>query len=143
MPTEHPACPATSRDYRPTDGTTLYPLWRARQEAPCLDEGSFCAELAKAWVRVACLADGTVVGFAAIELPGQITHLITASGHECQGVASLLLEDLDFLAGAMGAQHIGVNPPAAAEGFFTRRGFAAKPGSGASLRMEKSVPPLR
>jgi len=141
LPTEYPTCPATSRDYRPTDGATLYPLWLARQDSPSLDEGSFCAALAKAWVRVACLADGQVVGFAAIDMPGQITQLITAQDFERQGVASLLLEDLDFLAGAMGAQHIGVNPPPAAEGFFTRRGFVSKPGT--SLRMEKAVPPLR
>ena len=79
--------------------------------------------------------DGTLLGFGAIALPGHITWLVTAVGAENRGIATTLLTDLDFLAGAMGASHITVDVPAAAEGFFARRGFS---GSG-SGRMQKRL----
>lgn len=141
MPTETTTAPAwTTRDYRPDDSHALFELWQtahARSHpdgaAPALDEANFSQRLGDAWARVACLPDGQVVGFAAIMMPGHIEWLASASSYEGQGIATALLEDLDFLAGAMGAKRISADVPAAAEGFFSHRGFT---GSG---RMEKPL----
>lgn len=146
MPTDYPPCPASSRDYRPAEGAALYAIWLTRQHTtpPSMTEAEFCAHLAQAWVRVACLPDEQIVGFAAIELPGVVVELVTAAAHERQGVASLLLEDLNFLAAAMGAASIKLEVPEAAEAakaFFLRRGYVSKLAS-KPLNLEKPVAPL-
>lgn len=141
MPTETTAAPAwATRDYRPNDAHALFVLWQeayARSHSdtamPTLDEASFSQRLGEAWVRIASLENGEIVGFAAIMVPGHIEWLATAHGHERQGIGSALLEDLDFLAGAMGGKHISADVPSAAEAFFAHRGFT---GSG---RMEKPL----
>ncbi len=138
MPTEPQDVPSdwTSRDYRPADGPALYQLWQAvvaaRGLAPAeLDVETFCQRLGEDWVRVVGAPDGALLGFGAIALPGHLTWLVTAVGAENRGIGTTLLSDLDFLAAAMGAPHITADVPAAAEEFFTRRGFS---GSG---RMQK------
>lgn len=140
MPTDTPddVIPWLSRDFRPADGPALYQLWQdalaARGQALAeLDTQTFCHRLGEDWVRVMCAPDGALLGFGAIALPGQITWLVTAAGYERRGIATTLLADLDFLAGAMGAMRIVADVPAAAEGFFIRRGFSGRG------RMEKRL----
>lgn len=113
----------TTRDFRPADAPALYGM--VREANPDLaSEAVFSAALAEAWVRVACGPDGSLLGFASIVLPGRIENLFVAPASRRQGIASALLEDLDFLAAAMGSARIEVDAPEEALAFFEGRGFA-------------------
>ncbi len=120
-----------SRDYRPADAPVLYALLQGSLP----DEAGFARQLADAWVRVACASDGAVLGFAAIALPGTIEYLIVAPEARRQGIATALLEDLYFLAAAMGSGQIRVDAPEEARPFFVSQGFVAVDGQ----RLEKRL----
>lgn len=112
----------TNRDFRPADASILYGMVReANLDLP--SEAAFSAALAEAWVRVACGPDGSLLGFASIVLPGRIDHLFVVPASRRQGIARALLEDLDFLAAAMGSSKIVVQASEDARVFFERRGF--------------------
>lgn len=112
----------TTRDFRPADAPVLYGMVR-EADSELASEAVFSAALAEAWVRVACEPDGALLGFASIVLPGRIAHLFVVPASRRQGIASALLEDLDFLAAAMGSAKIEVQAPEAARAFFAGRGF--------------------
>lgn len=134
MPTDTAPQAWTTRDFRPADTPALSQLWQGLGgAATTFDAADFERRLRDAWVRVACLESGEILGFAAIRVPGHIEWLATAPDWQGQGIASALLEDLDFLAGAMGARHISADVPATAEAFFSHRGF------GGQGRMEKRL----
>lgn len=130
--------PHTTRDYRPQDAAALHALfcdairvgaadvytpaeceaWIARAG----DAATFAQRLAAAWVRVA-EDDVGISGFAAIVEPGHLDLLFTAPRAARQGVAGLLLEDMLFLAGAMGAKVLTVDASRVARPFLLKHGF--------------------
>lgn len=153
------------RDYRPVDAPVLAAIYReaatvmgavaydATQTAAWArfaeDEAAFAATLADGWVRVAEDAEG-ICGFAQVNLPGHLHLLYVAPRAGRRGVASALLEDCYFLAGAMGAAVMTVDASLVAQPMLLKQGFEVKAEEqverdGVSFRrfrMEKRLPRL-
>ncbi|GAB2893173.1 GNAT family N-acetyltransferase [Uliginosibacterium flavum] len=133
----------SSRDYRPADAPALATIYRAailetgREAysaeqcaawAACADDAAAWAQrLQDNWVRVAVEEDENgneeIIGFGGILMPGHIDLLFTAPDANRQGVASLILEDLLELAGAMGTKKITATASELAKPFFEKQGF--------------------
>ena len=86
------------------------------------DEEAFAARLAGNLTLVATM-DGTPVGFATLKGNEQIDMLYVHPGAVGQGVATLLYDALEKLAGARNAQRLTADVSDTAEEFFRRRGF--------------------
>lgn len=130
----------SSRDYRPTDAPALAAVYRAAiLETGCEaysaeqcaawaasadDAAAWAARLQDNWVRVAVDdADEEIIGFGGILMPGHIDLLFTTPDTNRQGVASLILEDLLELAGAMRTKKITATASELARPFFEKHGF--------------------
>ena len=66
------------------------------------------------------------VGFASLKGPDHIDMLFVHPSVAGQGVASMLVDALEKLAGARGAKTVTVDASDTAEPFFTKRGYIAK-----------------
>jgi len=94
--------------------------WAASVE----DEEAFGQKLAGQLTLIATIQSAPV-GFASLRGADHIDMLYvhpSAAGH---GVASMLVEALEKLAGARGAKHLAVDASDTAEPFFRKRGYIA------------------
>src|SRR6476620_5071123 len=89
------------------------------------DEEQFGKRLAGQLTLVATLQNSPV-GFASLKGADHIDMLYVHPGAAGQGVASMLCEALEKLAGGRGAKSLTVDASDNAEGFFAKRGYLAK-----------------
>jgi putative acetyltransferase len=89
------------------------------------DEKQFGKRLAGELTLIATLQNSPV-GFAALRGADHIDMLYVHPGVAGQGVASMLCEALEKLAGGRGAKALTVDASDNAEGFFAKRGYVAK-----------------
>jgi len=89
------------------------------------DEEKFGKRLAGELTLVATLQNSPV-GFAALKGADHIDMLYVHPGAVGQGVATVLCEALEKLAGARGAKSLTVDASDNATEFFTKRGYVAK-----------------
>jgi putative acetyltransferase len=129
------------RPYLPADAPLLVEIFReavaeltgddyseAQQEAWVSladDDAMFAAKLAGQLTLVATL-EGSPVGFAALEGKDKIGMLYVHPAAAGQGAAAMLVDALEKLAGARGAQALHVDASDTAQGFFQKRGYAAR-----------------
>jgi putative acetyltransferase len=88
------------------------------------DEGEFGKKLASELTLIATL-DNAPVGFASLRGKDHVDMLYVHPGVAGQGVASMLLDALEKLAGGRGAAKLTVDASDNAEGFFRKRGYVA------------------
>jgi putative acetyltransferase len=89
------------------------------------DEQQFGKRLASELTLIATLQNSPV-GFASLKGADRIGMLYVHPGFTGQGVASMLCDALEKLAGGRGAKNLTVDASDNAEGFFTKRGYVAK-----------------
>ena len=92
--------------------------WAATAE----DEAQFGKRLAGQLTLVATLQNSPV-GFASLKGPDHIDLLYVHPGGARQGIATLLVDALEKLAGARGATNLMVDASDTAEVFFQKRGY--------------------
>lgn len=95
---------------------------RAAWSGAADDEKAFGARLADRLTLIATI-EGEPVGFAALLGTDVIDLLYVQPGAVRLGVATLLCDALERLAGARGAQKMTVDASDTAEPFFSRRGY--------------------
>ena len=139
---------AALRPFLPADGPALAEIFRASIEgltgedyspaqqaawaAMADDEDAFSARLAQNLTLVATVA-GAPVGFAVLKGIDRIDMLYVHPAATGQGVAALLTNALEKLAGARGAKRLAVEASDTARGFFERCAFQAQRRGTASL----------
>src|SRR6202158_457236 len=89
------------------------------------DEEQFGKRLAGELTLVATLQNSPV-GFAALKGADHIDMLYVHPGAAGQGVASMLCEALEKLAGGRGAKSLTIDASDNAQEFFSKRGYVAK-----------------
>jgi len=89
------------------------------------DEEQFGKRLASELTLVATLQNSPV-GFASLKGADHIDMLYVHPGAVGQGVASMLCEALEKLAGGRGAKSLAVDASDNAQEFFVKRGYVAK-----------------
>jgi putative acetyltransferase len=89
------------------------------------DEEQFGRRLASELTLIATLQNSPV-GFASLKGADHIDMLYVHPGVAGQGVASMLCDALEKLAGGRGAKSLTVDASDNAEGFFLKRGYVAK-----------------
>jgi putative acetyltransferase len=89
------------------------------------DEEAFGKRLAGELTLIATLQNSPV-GFAALKGADHIDMLYVHPSVAGQGVASMLCEALEKLAGSRGAKSLNVDASDNAQGFFAKRGYVAK-----------------
>ena len=88
------------------------------------DEEAFGHKLAGQLTLIATIQSAPV-GFASLRGADHIDMLYVHPSAAGQGVASMLVEALEKLAGARGAKHLAVDASDNAEPFFRKRGYVA------------------
>lgn len=86
------------------------------------DEAAFGKRLASQLTLIATI-DGAPVGFASLKGANQIDLLYVHPSATARGVASLLIDAIEKLAGARGAKMLTVDASDTAEPFFKKRGY--------------------
>src|SRR6202047_3066234 len=89
------------------------------------DEEEFGKRLAGELTLIATLQNSPV-GFASLKGADHIDMLYVHPGAVGQGVASMLCEALEKLAGGRGAKSLTVDASDNSEGFFAKRGYVAR-----------------
>jgi putative acetyltransferase len=89
------------------------------------DEDAFGEKLASELTLIATVQSAPV-GFASLRGKDHIDMLYVHPGAAGQGVASILLDALEKLAGSRGAKSLTVDASDNAQGFFAKRGYTAK-----------------
>jgi putative acetyltransferase len=89
------------------------------------DEAEFAKKLASQLTLVATL-EGSGVGFASLASGGKIDMLYVHPAAVGQGVAAMLIDALEKLAGGRGAEKLIVDASDTARGFFEKRGYIAQ-----------------
>ena len=89
------------------------------------DEEQFGKRLAGELTLIATLQNSPV-GFASLKGKDHIDMLYVHPGAAGQGVASMLCDALEKLAGGRGAKNLTVDASDNAQGFFEKRGYVAK-----------------
>jgi putative acetyltransferase len=107
----------TSDDYTETQKEA----WAAMAD----DEADFGKKLAGELTLVATL-EGSPVGFAALAGKDRIDMLYVHPAATGQGVAAMLVDALEKLAGGRGADKLIVDASDSARGFFEKRGYQAQ-----------------
>lgn len=107
----------TSEDY----GDAQREAWASAAD----DEAEFGNRLAGNLTLVVTLQT-SVVGFASLKGADHIDMLYVHPGAVGQGLASMLCEALEKLAGGRGARSLTVDASDNAEGFFAKRGYVGK-----------------
>ena len=88
------------------------------------DEAQFGKRLASQLTLIATLQNSPV-GFVSLKGPDHIDLLYVHPGAAGQGIASMLVDALEKLAGARGAKNLTVDASDNAEPFFKKRGYIA------------------
>ena len=88
------------------------------------DEAQFGKRLASQLTLIATLQNSPV-GFVSLKGPDHIDLLYVHPGAAGQGIASMLCDALEKLAGARGAKNLTVDASDNAEPFFKKRGYVA------------------
>jgi putative acetyltransferase len=96
-----------------------------RAWAAAADKASFGEDLRKELTLVATL-EGSPVGFASLEDGDTIAMLYVHPAAAGQGVAAMLVDALERLAGHRGTPALKVDASDTAYGFFRRRGYVAE-----------------
>src|SRR6202046_981957 len=107
---------------------TVEDYTEAQQEAwasAADDEEQFGKRLASELTLIATL-QSSPVGFASLKGADHIDMLYVHPAAAGQGVATMLCEALEKLAGGRGAKKLNVDASDNAEGFFAKRGYVAK-----------------
>ena len=128
------------RPFLPADAPLLVEIFRAsiaeltgddyseaQQEAwaaVAADEEAFGNKLAGQLTLIATIQNAPV-GFASLKGPDHIDMLFVHPSVAGQGVASMLVDALEKLAGARGAKTLTVDASDTAEPLFTKRGYVA------------------
>ena len=99
------------------------------------DEAAFGKKLASELTLVATL-EGAPVGFASLKGRDHVNYLYVHPDAVGQGIAAMLCDALEKLAGARGAQTLTVDASDNAAEFFTKRGYEAKQRNTVSLNGE-------
>ena len=89
------------------------------------DEAGFAKRLGNQLTLVASL-EGSVIGFASMGPGGKIDMLYVHPAAAGQGVAAMLIDALERLAGGRGTEKIIVDASDTARGFFEKRGYLAQ-----------------
>jgi len=89
------------------------------------DEETFGKKLAGQLTLIATVQNSPV-GFASLKGPDHIDMLYVHPSAAGQGVASMLVDALEKLAGARGAKSLTVDASDTAEAFFQKRGYVGK-----------------
>jgi putative acetyltransferase len=89
------------------------------------DEEQFGQRLASELTLIATLQNSPV-GFASLKGTGHIDMLYVHPGAVGQGVASMLCDALEKLAGSRGAKSLAVDASDNAQEFFSKRGYVGK-----------------
>src|SRR3954452_15761175 len=89
------------------------------------DEEQFGEQLAGQLTLIATMQNSPV-GFASLKGPDHFEMLYVHPSVAGQGVASMLCDALEKLAGGRGAKSLTVDASDNAEGFFAKRGYVAK-----------------
>lgn len=100
----------------------------AQQEAwasAAEDEEQFGKRLGGELTLIATL-QGSPVGFASLKGADHVDMLYVHPGAVGQGVASMLCEALEKIAGSRGAKSLTVDASDNAQGFFAKRGYVGK-----------------
>jgi putative acetyltransferase len=88
------------------------------------DEDAFAEKLARDLTLVALL-NGEVAGFASLRPPDHLDMLYVDPQATGQGVATMLCDALEKLAGGRGATKLSIDASDTARGFFEKRGYQA------------------
>jgi len=96
------------------------------------DEAAFGKKLAGELTLVATM-QGSPVGFASLAGKDKIDMLYVHPAASGQGVAAMLADALEKLAGARGAAKLTVDASDSARGFFEKRGYVAQQRNSISL----------
>ncbi|MFZ0844660.1 MAG: GNAT family N-acetyltransferase [Pseudolabrys sp.] len=139
MATAHPKL--ALRPYLPEDAALLAEIFRAsvmdltsddyteaQQQAwagTTDDEAAFAKRLGSQLTLVTTL-EGSAVGFAALAGGGKIDMLYVHPAAARQGVAAMLIDALEKLAGGRGAEKLVVDASDTAREFFEKRGYTAQ-----------------
>lgn len=129
------------RPFLPDDATLLAEIFRAsimglteedyteaQQQAwasAADDEAAFGKRLGNQLTLVASL-EGSPVGFASLGTGGKIDMLYVHPAATKQGAAAMLIDALEKLAGARGADKLIVDASDTARDFFEKRGYVAQ-----------------
>ncbi|WP_187436321.1 GNAT family N-acetyltransferase [Bradyrhizobium hipponense] len=99
----------------------------AQQEAwmATAQDEEFGARLASDLTLIATL-EGSPVGFASLRGTDHIRMLYVHPAVSRQGIATMLVDALEKLAGGRGAKDLTVDASDTAQGFFAKRGYTAK-----------------
>ncbi len=99
----------------------------AQQEAwmAAAEDEEFGKQLAADLTLIATL-EGSPVGFASLRGNDHIRMLYVHPAVAGQGIATMLVDALEKLAGGRGAQSLTVDASDTAEGFFAKRGYTAQ-----------------
>nr|GAJ34602.1 hypothetical acetyltransferase yafP [Bradyrhizobium sp. DOA9] len=99
----------------------------AQQEAwmSAAEDEEFGKRLASDLTLIATL-EGSPVGFASLRGTDHIRMLYVHPAVAGQGIATMLVDALEKLAGGRGAKSLSVDASDTAEGFFAKRGYAAQ-----------------
>ncbi len=89
------------------------------------DAGAFAKTLGAQLTLVATL-EGSPVGFASLAGKDKIAMLYVHPAVAGQGIAAMLVDALEKLAGSRGVQKLSVDASDTAEGFFQKRGYVAQ-----------------
>ena len=89
------------------------------------DEAGFGKKLGSQLTLVATL-EGSAVGFASLASGNKIDMLYVHPAAVGQGVAAMLIDALEKLAGSRGAAKLVVDASDSARGFFEKRGYIAQ-----------------
>ncbi|WGD49281.1 GNAT family N-acetyltransferase [Bradyrhizobium sp. CB1650] len=99
----------------------------AQQEAwmAAAEDEEFGRHLAADLTLIATL-DGSPVGFASLRGNDHVRMLYVHPAFVGQGIATMLVDALEKLAGSRGAKSLTVDASDTAQGFFAKRGYAAQ-----------------
>ncbi|WP_439374856.1 GNAT family N-acetyltransferase [Bradyrhizobium sp. PMVTL-01] len=99
----------------------------AQQQAwmEAAEDEEFGKQLAADLTLIATL-EGSPVGFASLRGTDQIRMLYVHPAVAGQGIATMLVDALEKLAGGRGAKSLTVDASDTAEGFFAKRGYTAQ-----------------
>ncbi|MCA1524134.1 GNAT family N-acetyltransferase [Bradyrhizobium yuanmingense] len=99
----------------------------AQQEAwmAAAEDEEFGKRLASDLTLIATL-EGSPVGFASLRGNDHIRMLYVHPAVAGQGIATMLVDALEKLAGGRGAKSLSVDASDTAEGFFAKRGYTAQ-----------------